>query len=135
MSNLNILIPEDIENEIRLALKDYVTIYCRPLPEDFTVPSLLVTATGGNSKDTIDKFQVVLDARAKTDEEAIVLIRNALGILEVQTANQVGALRSVEVVSMADWGTDPVRPDLKLSTLTVMVTAHRKSVTISTKEI
>lgn len=133
MSNLKILIPEDIENEIRLALKDYVTIYCRPLPENFAVPSLLVTATGGSSKDTIDTFQVVLDARAKTDEEASELIRKALGILEAQTANQVGALRNVEVNSLADWGSDPVRPDLKLSTLTVMVTAHRKSLTITNR--
>lgn len=133
MSTLNILMPEDIENEIRLALKDYVDIYCRPLPENFIIPSLLVTATGGDSKDTIDSFRVVLDARAKTDEEASELIRKALGILEAQTAKQIGALRNVEVISMADWGSDPVRPDLKLSTLTAMVTAHRKSLTISSK--
>lgn len=122
-----ILRPVDIEDQIRLALKDYLTIYCRPLPDNFTTPCILVTATGGSSENTIDTFTVVLDARAKTDAEAFALIRTAQGLLEAQAQNQIGALRYVTTNSLARWGNDPARPDLKLCTLTVLVTAHRES--------
>lgn len=119
--------PVDIEDQIRLALKDYLTVYVRPLPDNFTTPCILVTATGGSSENTIDTFTVVLDARAKTDAEAFSLIRTAQGLLEAQAENQFGALRNVSTNSLARWGNDPARPDLKLCTLTVLVTAHRES--------
>ena len=51
----------------------------------------------------------------------------ALGLLEAQASNQFGALRNVSINSLARWGNDPARPDLKLCTLTVLVTAHRES--------
>ena len=127
---MNILRPVDIENEIRLALKDYFTIYCRPLPKTFTTPSLLVTATGGRSTKEIDTFTVVIDARAETDAAAVELMNNALGALEVRSREQFGALRNVSLNSLARWGSDPVRPDLKLCTATVLVTAHRESLTL-----
>lgn len=122
-----ILRPVDIEDQIRLALKDYLTVYVRPLPDNFITPCILVTATGGSSENTIDTFTVVLDARAKTDAEAFSLIRTAQGLLEAQAENQFGALRNVSTNSLARWGNDPARPDLKLCTLTVLVTAHRES--------
>lgn len=128
---MEILKPVDIENEIRLALKDYVTIYCRPLPEKFNTPSILVRSVGGSSSNTIDTFSVVLDSRAKTDAEAYDLINTALGILEKRAFEQFGALRNITINSMASWGSDPVRPDLKLCTLTVLVTAHRQSLEIN----
>ena len=131
MSSIDILRPYDIEDEIRKALKDYLTVYVRPLPENFAIPSLLVTATGGNTANTIDTFMVTLDARATTDAEADELIRNALGILEKRAAEQFGALRSITINSLANWGSDPVRPDLKMRTLTVLVRAHRESLTLN----
>lgn len=131
MSSIDILRPCDIEDEIRKTLTDYLTVYVRPLPENFQTPSILVTATGGNSQKTIDTFMVVLDSRAETDAEADELLRNALGILEAQTANQFGALRNITINSLANWGSDPVRPDLKLRTMSVLVTAHRESLTIN----
>lgn len=124
---MNILRPVDIEDEIRKALSAYITAYCRPLPSNFTVPCILITATGGSTTDTIDTFNVVLDARAETDEEAYALIRTAQGLLEAQACSQYGALRNVSVNSLARWGNDPARPDLKLCTLTCLVTAHRES--------
>lgn len=127
---MNILTPIDIENEIRLALKDYFTVYNRPLPADFTTPSLLITVTGGSTENTIDSFTVVIDARAKTDAAAVTLINSAIGVLDVRCAEQFGALRNVSVNSLARWGSDPVRPDLKLCTATVLVTAHRESLTL-----
>lgn len=127
---MNILRPVDIEDEIRMALTDYLTVYVRPLPENFTTPSILVTATGGSSENTIDTFTVVLDSRAETDAAAYELIRTALGIIEAQALSQFGALRNVTVNSLARWGSDPVRPDLKLCTATILVIAHREQIEI-----
>lgn len=125
-----ILRPTDIEDEIRKALKDVFTTYVRPLPDNFAVPSLLITATGGTSANTVDTFTVTIDARAETDAEADELIRNAIGVLEYQTSQQVGALRSVELNALANWRTDPVRPELKMRTATARVVAHREEYTI-----
>lgn len=127
---MNILRPVDIEDQIRLALKDTFTVYVRPLPEKFTTPSLLVTAAGGSTDNTIDTFTVSLDARAETDGAAYELLSSALGVLEYQAQHQTGALRNVIINSLARWGTDPVRPDLKMCSATVLVTAHRESATI-----
>ena len=124
---MRILRSIDIEEEIRLALKDYLTVYVRSLPEKFVVPSILVTATGGQTSNEIDTFQVVLDARAETDAEAFALIRTAQGLLEAQSCSQFGALRHASASSLARWGTDPARPDLKLCTLTALVTVHKES--------
>lgn len=122
--------PIDIEEEIRLALKDYFTIYCRPLPDDFRTPSLLVTATGGDTKNHVDTFTVVLDARAKEDADADELLRNAVAVLETQAKQQFGALRNVKLNTMGSWGADPVRPDLKMRSATLRVTAHRETAEI-----
>ena len=128
---MNILKPVDIEDECRNALKDFITTYNRPLPANYTIPNVLVTATGGSSKDTIDTFTVVLDARAETDAEAVDVLNTAIGLIEAQASLQVGALRSVFINSLYRWGSDPVRPDLKLCSATVLVTAHRQSLTIN----
>lgn len=132
--NIEILKPVDIEEEIRVALSEYVTAYVRPLPEEYALPNTLIAATGGSSKDTIDTFTVSLDTRAETDAEAYDTMATSIGLLQKLAANQVGALRKVEINSLGRWGSDPVRPDLKLCTATVIVTAHRQSQTIPTKE-
>ena len=129
--SINILKPVDIEEEVRLALKDYLTTYCRPLPASYTLPCVLITATGGSSVDTIDTFQVTLDSRAETDAEAMDTLTAALGVLQAQAQQQSGALRNATINSLARWGSDPVRPDLKLCTATVLITAHREPVQIS----
>lgn len=116
----------DIEDEIRLALTDYFEAYCRPLPEKYKLPNVLVEQTGGTTANTIDSFQIKLSVRAKTDAEALDTMRNVLGVLEYQTEHQFGALRHIAVNSMASWGNDPARPDLKLCTMTATVVAHRE---------
>lgn len=128
---MNILRPVDIEEEIRLALKDYFTVYCRPLPAVYSLPCVLISATGGSTSDTIDTFTVSVDVRAEENGEAYETMSNVLGALETLSQNQVGALRHVTLNSLARWGTDPVRPDLKLCTATVLVTAHREQATIN----
>jgi hypothetical protein len=127
---MNILKPVDIEEQIRLALDGYLTVYCRPLPASFSTPCILVTAAGGSSRDQVDTFTVSLDARAETDAEATDTLATAIGILEEQAKQQAGALRNATINSLARWGNDPVRPDLKLCTATMIVTAHRDAVTV-----
>lgn len=124
---MNILRPIDIEEQTRLALNDYFTTYVRPLPANYTLPCLLITATGGTSNNEVDTFTLTLDARAETDAEAYELLTTALGTLEEQAKNNVGALRHLVINSLARWGSDPVRPDLKLCTATVLVTCHREA--------
>lgn len=127
---MNIQRPIDIEDEVRKALDGYLTAYVRPLPENFITPCILITDTGGTSVNRVDTFNVTLDSRASTDAKAYELIRTALGVLEAQAKAQYGALRNVSVNSLARWGNDPVRPDLNLCTLTLLVTAHRESFNI-----
>ena len=117
----------DIENEVRLALTDYFEAYCRPLPEKYGLPNVLVEQTGGTSANTIDTFQIKLSVRANTDEEAMDTLRDVLGVLEYQAEHQFGALRHISVNSLASWGSDPARPDLKLCTMTAIVIAHREN--------
>ena len=128
---MNILKSVDIENEVRLALADYFEVYCRPLPETYGLPNLLITAVGGSNDNTIDTFTVRIDSRATTDELAYETLVNALGVLNEQANNQFGALRAIVQNSLASWGSDPVRPDLKLCTATVLVVAHQKSAQIN----
>ena len=128
---MNILKPVDVENEIRLALKDYFDVYCRPLPAEYPLPNLLITCTGGTTRNEVDTYTVVIDARSDSDASAYDYLSKALGALEEQANRQVGALRNVLVNSLARWGSDPVRPDLKLCTVTVLVTCHREEITIT----
>lgn len=124
---MNILRPTDIEEATRLALSEYLTTYVRPLPAAYTLPCLLISVTGGTSNNTIDTFTVSIDARAETDADALDTLEKALGVLEEQAKSQVGAIRNVTINSLARWGVDPVRPDLKLCTATVLMTAHREA--------
>ena len=128
---MNILKPVDIENEVRLALTDYFETYCRPLPAQYGLPCLLVHCIGGTTRNEVDTFTVVIDARAETDASAYDILSTALGVLSEQANVQSGALRNVSINSLASWGSDPVRPDLKLCTATVLIVAHREAATIS----
>ena len=116
----------DVEDEVRQALSGHIKAYCRPLPKDFTVPSILVQQVGGTDANTIDSFEVVLDARAETDAEANETLRNAIGILKAVTASQTTALRHVSVNSSGSWGNDPVRPDLAMCSARIRVIAHEE---------
>lgn len=121
----------DIENEIRKALKDYMTAYCRPLPANFSTPSVLITQIGGSDAEgQVDTFNVTIDARAKEAADANELIRNALGILRKVTAEQTTPLRHIVVNSSGNWGSDPVRPDLAMCTANISVVAHLETITI-----
>lgn len=114
----------DIEDVIRTALSEYLTAYCRPLPEQFSAPCILVQQVGGNDTDTIDTFEVVLDSRAETEAEASETLRNAVGILRKTAAMQTTEVRHISVNSSGSWGNDPVRPELSMCSARLRVVAH-----------
>lgn len=127
---MRILRDLDIEDVIRNALSDHITAYCRPLPADFTMPCVLVQQVGGSDIDTVDTFEVVLDARAKTEAEALETLRNAVGILRSIAKLQTTEIRNVTVNSSGSWGNDPVRPDIAMCSSRLRVVAHLETVEV-----
>lgn len=130
---MNILVSNDIEYEVQKALADYFTIYCRPLPKDYTLPNLLVTQVGGNDTNTIDFYEVVIDSRAETEGEANEYLRKAIGTLKEIVKNQSTVMRSMRVNTSANWGNDPVRPDLALCSARLEIYCHLSKETIEKK--
>ena len=56
---MNILIPIDIEDEVRKALVPYfANVVAGDLPPNFPTPILRVRQTGGGTANTIDNFNV-----------------------------------------------------------------------------
>jgi hypothetical protein len=120
----------DIEYEVQKILAPFLTVYCRPLPADFTTPCILVTQVGGSDRDTIDNFQIVLDSRAQRASQAIALLNKAVGILRKVSRDSTTPVRHVQVTSSGSWGVDPVRPDLSMCSARLTVTAHLGTTTI-----
>ena len=129
-NDLEIIRSIDIEDVIRTALSGHFTIYCRPLPAKFTVPSLEISSVGGTDENEVDTFDVVLDARAQEDAEANELLRNAIGALKAIAKKQTTAIRYVTVNASGSWGSDPVRPDLAMYSARLRMTAHQESINI-----
>ena len=120
----------DIEDTVREALSPYITTYCRPLPKDFTVPSILVTQVDGGDDDTINTFGIVLDARAEYEGEANEILRTAVGILKTVARLQTSDIRHVDVNTSGSWGVDPVRPELAMCSARLSVVAHTEHVEV-----
>lgn len=127
---MEILISIDIEDAVREALSDKFTIYCRPLPADLELPCSSIAVVGGRETDTVSNFLVSVDARAKTDAECYEYIRKVVGAI-IASANADGVkYNHASVNSLAKWGNDPARPDIKLCTATLEVIAHKQKITI-----
>ena len=120
----------DIEEESRIALSEHLTAYCRPLPADYELPNILITQVGGSDLNTIDTFEVVLDARAETEQAANETLRTAIGVLKAVAAAQTTKIRHVSVNTSGSWGADPVRPDLALCTARLSVVAHLETMEV-----
>ena len=129
-NDLEIIRSIDIEDVIRTALSGHFTIYCRPMPAKFTVPSLEISSVGGTDENEVDTFDVVLDARAQEDADANELLRNAIGTLKAIAKKQTTAIRHITVNASGSWGSDPVRPDLAMYSARLRMTAHQESIII-----
>lgn len=121
----------DVEEEIRASLNDYIKAYVRPLPANFDVPSILITAVGGTDENTIDYFDVTLDSRAKEDATALENLQRAVGIVIAIAKSQTTKLRFAKVNSLGSWGRDPVRPDLAMCSARLRVLAHIETMEVS----
>lgn len=128
---MRINISIDIEDIIRRALSSHMTAYCRPLPKNFSLPSILVQKVGGSDDATIDSFEVVLDSRADTEAAADETLRKAIGILKAVAGLQTTELRYVSVNSSGSWGVDPVRPELAMCSARLTVVAHQTKLEVS----
>ena len=124
----------DVEDEIRVALNAYIKTYVRPLPAKFEVPSILVTAVGGDTENTVDYFDVTLDSRASEDATALENLRNAVGIVVKIALSQQTRLRFAEIINLGSWGRDPVRPELAMCTARLRVLAHIETVEVNKNE-
>lgn len=120
----------DIEYTIAQALKEYFNAYVRPLPKEYLLPHVEVTQVGGSDTDTIDTFEVVIDARAEDEATANETLRNAIGALRTIASDGTTAIRYVEVSSSGSWGKDPVRTDLAMCSARLRVTAHLETITL-----
>lgn len=121
----------DVEEEIRASLNDYIKAYVRPLPANFDVPSILITAVGGTDENTIDYFDVTLDSRAEEDATALENLQTAVGIVIAIAKSQTTKLRFAKVNSLGSWGRDPVRPDLAMCSARLRVLAHIETMEVS----
>lgn len=121
----------DIEDVVRGILAAHQTAYCRPLPKDFALPNTLVSQVGGSDTNQVDAFEIVLDARAESEAEALLTLRNAVGILRQAVKDQSTPINHIKVNSSGSWGSDPVRPDLAMCSARIRVTAHFETVTIN----
>lgn len=131
---MNIQRSIDVEEEIRKNLTEYIKTYVRPLPENFEVPSILVSAVGGTERNDISTFEVVLDSRADIEETALLNLRNAIGIIKEIAKSQDTALRYVALNTMSSWGKDPVRPELAMCSARIRVVAHLENVEVNKNE-
>jgi hypothetical protein len=120
----------DIEDAVRMALADHLTVYCRPLPASYSLPCILVTQVGGSDTNKIDTFEITLDSRAKEEADALEYLRNAVGVLKAVAGSNT-PIRHISVNSSGSWGADPVRPDLAMCSARLEVVAHLENVTIN----
>ena len=89
-----------------------------------------MTWVGGSVNQTIDTFEVVLDARAKSEAEAVDYLQTAKGILKEVAKQQTTSIRYVTENTSGSWGNDPVRPDLAMCSARLSIVAHQKSVEV-----
>ena len=119
--------PIDIEDAVRDILSGSITAYCRPLPKTYSLPNILVTATGGSQGadwkgiDVMDTFTVKLDCRGASEASALDTLRTAIGTLQ---ASRDARICRVLVNSLYSWGNDGTRPDLAMCSATLLVTAR-----------
>ena len=100
------------------------------------MPSILVQSTGGTTEENwsglevMNTFIIVLDSRAETENDALLTLRNAIGVLKAAVAAQSGPVRYVSLNSQYSWGADPVRPELAMCSANLSILARPESITI-----
>ena len=122
----------DIEYKIQRVLNQHMTAYCRPLPKEYALPNILVTRVGGteltdwSGQGHLDRFTVVLYCRAEDDGTAQETLSKAVAILK----NSSEFRNVTNNTDLGSWGSDPVRPDLHLFSVTLIVSASLEEFTL-----
>lgn len=124
--------PTDIEYLVQQVLSPYITTYCRPLPQSYSLPNILVARVGGtemtdwSGRGHIDHFTIQLYCRAEDEGTAQDTLGKAVGILKASDV-----FRNVQNnTDLGRWGNDPVRPDLSLFSVTLIISASLEEETI-----
>lgn len=120
----------DIEDVVRGALAPYMTAYCLPIPKHIDLPSIAVNQVGGSNENTIDQFDVVLDARAVNEAEALELMRNAIGIIKKIASDQTTPMHFCKENTKPATIEDPVRPDIAMYRARLTISAHEETITL-----
>lgn len=123
---------KDIEYLVQQTLNPYIKTYCRPLPKTYELPNILVTRSGGtelvdwSGTGHLDRFTVELYCRAESEGTAQETLSKAVGILKASDA-----FRFVQNnTDLGRWGMDPVRPDLALFSVTLIISVSLDEETI-----
>ena len=126
----------DIEYLVQKTLNPYIRTYCRPLPKTYELPNILVARVGGteltdwSGTGHLDSFNIELYCRAEDEGTAQDTLSKAVGILKASNAFR----NVVNNTDLGSWGVDPVRPDLALFSVTLIISVSLKEETISIKE-
>ncbi|MCF0174247.1 MAG: hypothetical protein HUJ95_02800 [Bacteroidales bacterium] len=124
---MTIIRPPDTEYEIQRDLAPYFTVYCRPLPEQYTLPCLLITLVGGSERNMVDSVDFTIDSRAETAGEASEYLRNAIGVLKALYGHYT------QINTIGAWGKDPMRPDINMEQARMRVYVHPEKVEVNHK--
>lgn len=113
----------DIEYLVQQTLNPYIKAYCRPLPKTYVLPNILVARSGGtelqdwSGRGHIDRFTVELYCRAEDEGTAQETLSTAVAILK-ESDNFRNVVNNTD---LGRWGNDPVRPDLALFSVTLII--------------
>ena len=123
---------KDIEYLVQQTLNPYIKTYCRPLPKDYVLPNLLVARSGGteltdwSGTGHLDRFTIQLYCRAEDEGTAQDTLSKAVGILKASDNFR----NVVNNTDLGSWGSDPVRPDLALFSVTLIISVSLAEETI-----
>ena len=129
--------PTDIEYLVQKILNPYIKTYCRPLPKAYELPNILVTRVGGteltdwSGRGHLDNFTVELYCRAKDEGTAQDTLSTAVAILK-----DSDELRNVvNNTDLGRWGADPVRPDLAMFSVSLIISVSLEELIIPDKQL
>ena len=122
---------KDIEYLVQQTLDPYIKTYCE-LPKNYVLPNLVVRRIGGtelvdwSGTGHLDRFTIQLYCRAEDEGTAQDTLSKAVGILKASDNFR----NVVNNTDLGSWGSDPVRPDLALFSVTLIISVSLDEETI-----
>lgn len=122
---------QDIEYLVQQTLDPYITTYCE-LPKSYGLPNIVVRRVGGTElvdwagTGHLDNFSIQLYCRAEDEGTAQDTLSRAVGILKASDNFR----NVVNNTDLGSWGSDPVRPDLALFSVMLIISVSLDKETI-----